>query len=364
LLDILRNPDRLMRVIREELVAIREQYADKRRTEIAAASVDLKMEDLIAQEDVVVTLSHAGYVKSQPLSVYRSQRRGGRGKAATKMKEEDFVEKLLITNTHATILCFSSFGKIYWLRAYEIPQAGREARGKSIVNLLPLKEGEKINAILPVQNFEQGGYVFMATSDGTVKKTELVEFSRPRPSGIIAIALDDGNQLVGVGLTDGKSDLLLFSNAGKVVRFNEDDVRAMGRSARGVRGISLDGKQHVIALIIVPKGTKEDEVTVLTATQHGYGKRTLLNEYPIRHRGGQGVISIQVTERNGDVVGACVVGEADEAMLITSGGTLIRTRVKEISTVGRNTQGVRLIEPDEGETLAGVEVVAETGDDE
>lgn len=363
LLDILRNPDRLMRVIREELLAIREQYADKRRTEIAAARIDLKMEDLIAQEDVVVTLSHAGYIKSQALSVYRSQRRGGRGKTATRMKEEDFVEKLLIANTHSTILCFSSFGKVYWLKVYEIPQAGREARGKPIVNLLSLKEGEKINAILPVMSFEQGGYVFMATSDGTVKKTELVEFSRPRPSGIIAIDLDEGNRLVGVGLTDGKCDIQLFSDAGKVVRFPEDDVRAMGRSARGVRGITLADKQAVIALMIVAEGTKEEEVAVLTGTAHGYGKRTLLSEYPKHHRGGQGVISIQVNERNGAVVGACAVSEADEVMLITSGGTLIRTRVKEISMVGRNTQGVRLIEPDEGETLAGIVVVAESDED-
>ena len=363
LLDILRNPDRLMRVIRDELLAIREQYADKRRTEIAAAHVDLKMEDLIAQEDVVVTLSHTGYIKSQSLSVYRAQRRGGRGKAATKMREEDFVEKLLIANTHSTILCFSSFGKVYWLKVYEIPQAGREARGKPIVNLVPLKEGEKINAILPVKSFDQGGYVFMATSDGTVKKTELVEFSRPRPSGIIAIDLEEGNHLVGVGLTDGKCDLLLFSDAGKVVRFPEDDVRAMGRAARGVRGISLADKQSVIALIIVSSGTNEESVAVLTGTAHGFGKRTTLAEYPKHHRGGQGVISIQVTERNGRVVGACTVGDDNEVMLITSGGTLIRTRANEISAVGRNTQGVRLIEPDEGETLAGIEVVAESDEE-
>jgi len=363
LLDILRNPDRLMRVIRDELLAIREQYADKRRTEIAAAHVDLKMEDLIAQEDVVVTLSHTGYIKSQSLSVYRAQRRGGRGKAATKMREEDFVEKLLIANTHSTILCFSSFGKVYWLKVYEIPQAGREARGKPIVNLVPLKEGEKINAILPVKSFDQGGYVFMATSDGTVKKTELVEFSRPRPSGIIAIDLEEGNHLVGVGLTDGKCDLLLFSDAGKVVRFPEDDVRAMGRAARGVRGISLADKQSVIALIIVSSGTNEESVAVLTGTAHGFGKRTTLAEYPKHHRGGQGVISIQVTERNGRVVGACTVGDDNEVMLITSGGTLIRTRANEISAVGRNTQGVCLIEPDEGETLAGIEVVAESDEE-
>jgi DNA gyrase subunit A len=364
LLEILSNPERLMAVIREELTAIRDQYGDKRRTEIVAERVSLKMEDLIAQEDVVVTLSHAGYIKAQPLSVYRAQRRGGRGKTATRVKEEDFVEKLLIANTHSTILCFSSLGKVYWQKVYEIPQAGREARGKPIVNLLSLKEGETINAILPVMSFDQGGYVFMATSEGTVKKTELAEFSRPRPSGIIAIDLSEGNQLVNVALTDGKADVLLFSDAGKVIRFNEEDVRPMGRSARGVRGIELQDNQKVIALITVPSGTKEDEIAVLTATANGYGKRTIFSEYPKRHRGGQGVISIQVTERNGAVVGACAVCQQDEVMLITSGGTMIRTHVNEISLVGRNTQGVRLIEPAEGEQLAGLEKIVESEDDE
>ena len=363
LLDILSSPERLRRVIREELIAIRDQYGDARRTEIMPARVNLRKEDLIAQEDVVVTLSHAGYVKSQPLSDYRAQHRGGRGKSATAVKEEDFVEKLLIANTHSTILCFSNRGKVYWLKVYDIPQAGRGARGKPIVNLLSLKEGEKVTAILPLKSFEQGGHVFMATSDGTVKKTELAEFSRPRPSGIIAIDLDEGNRLVGVGLTDGKCDILLFSDAGKVVRFPEEDVRSMGRAARGVRGITLGEKQSVIALIIIPGGLKEDEMTVLTATHNGYGKRTPLAEYPRHRRGGQGVISIQVSERNGAVVSACVVEEGDEAMLITGGGTLIRTHVKEISVVGRNTQGVRIIEPSEGEYLAGLEKVAESEED-
>ncbi len=358
LLDILSNPDRLMRVIRDELAAIKEQYGDKRRTEIVQARINLKMEDLIASEDVVVMLSHAGYIKSQPLSDYRAQRRGGRGVSATKVKEEDFVEKLLIANTHATILCFTNLGRVYWLKVYDIPQAGRGARGKPIVNLLSLDEGEKVSAILPVRDFAQGGYVFMATSDGTVKKTELTEFSRPRPSGIIALDLDAGNRLVGVGLTDGKCDILLFSDAGKVVRFPEDDVRAMGRAARGVRGIVLRPKQAVIALIIA--GADESaEAAVLTATRNGYGKRTPFADYTRHHRGGQGMISIQVSERNGPVVGACIVAPEDQAMLITSGGTLIRTRVKEISVVGRNTQGVRLIDPDEGEYLAGLERIAE-----
>ncbi len=362
LLDILSNPERLMRVIRDELTALREQYGDKRRTEIVAARVSLKMEDLIAPEDVVVTLSHAGYIKSQPLSDYRAQRRGGRGVSATKVKEEDFVEKLLIANTHATILCFSSLGRVYWLKVYDIPQAGRGARGKPIVTLLNLGEGEKVSAILPVRDFAQGGYVFMATSDGTVKKTELAEFSRPRPSGIIALDLEDGNRLVGVGLTGGKSDILLFSDAGKVIRFPEDDVRAMGRGARGVRGITLGKNQSVIALIIA--GADEPaEATVLTATRNGYGKRTALTEYTPHHRGGQGMISIQVSERNGPVVGACIVAPEDQAMLITSGGTLIRTRVKEISVVGRNTQGVRLIGLDEGGYLAGLERIAEADEE-
>jgi DNA gyrase subunit A len=364
LLDILGNPGRLMQVIRDELIAIREQYGDKRRTEIVQSRVSLSMEDLIADEDVVVTLSHAGYIKSQPLAAYRAQRRGGRGKTATSMKEEDFVDKLLIANTHATILCFTSLGKVFWKKVYEIPQAGRGARGKPIVNLLSLEEGEHVSTILPVKDFDKGGYVFMATSDGTVKKTELVEFTRPRSTGIRAIELKPGNQLIGVGLTDGKCDILLFSDAGKVVRFGEDDVREMGRTARGVRGLMLKQDQSVIALIIVCPDQVGKALTVLTATKNGYGKRTPLEDYPKHRRGGQGVISIQVNERNGPVVSACVVGDDDQAMLITSGGTMIRTRVKEISIVGRNTQGVRLIGTEEGEHLAGLERVAESEDEE
>ncbi|HWR86843.1 MAG TPA: DNA gyrase subunit A, partial [Acidiferrobacterales bacterium] len=278
LLDILRSHERLMRVIREELVLIRDQYGDARRTEIRAEAVDLSLEDLIAEEDVVVTLSHAGYIKSQPLKEYRSQRRGGRGKTATTVKEEDFVDKLLIANTHDTILCFSSRGRVYWLKVYEIPQAGRGARGKHIANLLPLAEGEKITAIQPVREYEAGKTVFMATSDGTVKKTALTEFSRPRPSGIIAIELTDGNRLVGVGITDGTSDILLFSSAGKVVRFPEDEVRPMGRAARGVRGITLADDQSIVSLIIA--GSADETAAVLTATVNGYGKRTPLTDYP------------------------------------------------------------------------------------
>ncbi len=364
LLDILGNPGRLMKVIRDELIAIRDQYGDKRRTEIVQSRVSLSMEDLIADEDVVVTMSHAGYIKSQPLTAYRAQRRGGRGKTATSMKEEDFVDKLLIASTHATILCFTSLGKVYWKKVYEIPQAGRGARGKPIVNLLSLDEGEHVSAILPVKDFAQGGYVFMATSDGTVKKTELTEFTRPRSNGIRAIELKSGNRLVGVGLTNGKCDILLFSDTGKVVRFAEEDVRPMGRTARGVRGIMLQKDQSVIALIIACPDAVSGATTVLTATKNGYGKRTPLEDYPKHRRGGQGVISIQVSERNGSVISACVVGDEDQAMLITSGGTLIRTRVKEISIVGRNTQGVRLIGLEEGEHLAGLERVAESEDDE
>jgi len=362
LLDILRSTDRLMKVIREELTQIRDQYGDARRTEIRDEAVDLSVEDLIAEEDVVVTLSHAGYIKSQPLTAYRAQRRGGRGKTATAVKEEDFVEKLLIASTHDTVMCFSSRGRVYWSKVYEIPTAGRGARGKHIANLLPLGENEKITAILPVREYEEGKTVFMATSDGTVKKTALVEFSRPRPSGIIAIELAEGNRLVGVGITDGSRDILLFSSAGKVVRFPEEEVRPMGRQAKGVRGITLQDGQSVVSLILC--GTDDEPHSVLTATVNGFGKRTSLAEYPKHHRGGQGVISIQVSERNGAVVGACLVGEEDEIMLITDAGILIRTRVKEISLVGRNTQGVRLIDLGEGEKLAGLEKVAESDEGE
>jgi len=358
LLDILRSTERLMRVIREELTQVRDQYGDERRTELREEAVVLDVEDLIAEEDVVVTLSHAGYVKSQPLTAYRAQRRGGRGKMATSVKEEDFVEKLLIASTHDTIMCFSSRGRVYWLKTYGIPQAGRGARGKHIANLLPLSEGEKITAIQPVREYEEGKTVFMATSDGTVKKTALTEFSRPRPSGIIAIDLIEGNRLVGVGITDGTRDVLMFSSAGKVVRFPEDEVRPMGRQAKGVRGITLQEGQSVVSMII--SGPADEQSAVLTATVNGYGKRTMFSEYPKHHRGGQGVISIQVSERNGEVVGAVLVNEDDEIMLITDAGVLIRTRVKEISVVGRNTQGVRLIDLGEGEKLAGVEKVAES----
>ena len=358
LLDILNNPDRLMQVIRDELVEVLEQFGDERRTEILVDQLDLSMEDLITEEDVVVTLSHAGYAKSQPLSDYRAQRRGGRGKSATKIKEEDFIDKLFIASTHDTILCFSSRGKAYWLKVYQLPQAGRLARGKPIVNLLPLEEGERINAVLPVREYTEDRFVFMATAQGTVKKTPLADFSRPRANGIIAVDLRDDDYLVNVEITDGERDIMLFSDAGKAIRFREADVRAMGRTACGVRGIRLTPGQKVIALIIV------DEGSVLTATENGYGKRTLVSDYPSHGRGGQGVISIQGSERNGDVVGAVLVADEDEIMLISNGGTLVRTRINEISTMGRNTQGVRLISLHGEEKLVGVERVVDVQDDD
>ncbi|KPJ92103.1 MAG: DNA gyrase subunit A [Gammaproteobacteria bacterium SG8_15] len=359
--EILADTARLMQVIRDELVDIKERYGDKRRTEINETHVDLSMEDLISEEDVVVTLSHEGYAKAQPLSDYRAQRRGGRGKSATAMKDEDFVDKLFIANTHDTILCFSSFGKVYWKKVFELPQAGRAARGKPIVNLLPLDPEERITAVLPIREYLEGEYIFFATATGTVKKTPLKDFSRPRASGIIAIDLREGDQLVGVDLTDGKRDIMLFSSAGKVIRFKENNVRPMGRNASGVRGIKLGEGQKVISLITAA----DDSVgCVLTATANGFGKRTLLENYPSHGRGGQGVVSIQVNERNGDVVGAALVGDDDEIMLISDGGTLVRTRVAEISTLGRNTQGVRLIGLSKGEKLVGIECIAEEQEDE
>ncbi len=358
LLDILGSHERLMQVIRDELLAIREQYGDERRTEILSTKLDLTLEDLISEEDVVVTLSHEGYAKAQPLSDYRAQKRGGRGKSATATKDEDFIDKMFVANTHDTILCFSSRGRVYWLKVYELPQAGRAARGKPIVNLLPLEEDERINAILPIREFEEDKYVFMATSNGTVKKTPLVDFSRRRASGIIALDLVEGDQLVGVAVTDGQRDILLFSSAGKVIRFNESNVRAMGRVSRGVRGIRLGEGQKVISLIVA------DEGYVLTATENGYGKRTPMEGYPVYGRGGQGVIAIQSSERNGAVVGAVLVTEEEEIMLITNGGTLVRTHVAEVSSMGRNTQGVRLINLTKDEKLIGLERIAESDEDD
>jgi DNA gyrase subunit A len=353
-LGILGDPDRLMAVIREELEQIQADFGDERRTEILASKLDLTLEDLITEEEVVVTLSHEGYVKYQPLSDYQAQRRGGKGKAAAKVKDEDFVESLLVASTHDMILCFSSRGKVYWLKVYELPQGGRLSRGKPIVNILPLEEGEKISTILPVQEFSADHFVFFATANGTVKKTALEAFSRPRANGIIACDLTDDDALIGVGLTHGDSDVMLFSNTGKVIRFNENAVRAMGRTARGVRGIRLQESQKVIDLIIVPESG-----TVLTTTENGFGKRTALEDYPTKGRGGQGVISIQVTERNGQVVGAVAVDESDDVILISNKGTLVRTRVGEVRIMGRNTQGVTLIKTSDDESIVGLVRVAE-----
>jgi DNA gyrase subunit A len=358
LLTILQNPDRLMQVIREELEEMRDQFGDERRTEILTDHLDLTLEDLITEEDVVVTLSHAGYAKSQPLSDYRAQRRGGRGKSATAVREEDFIDKLFIASTHDTILCFSSRGKVYWLKVYELPQASRISRGKPIVNLLPLEADERINAILPIRDFTDDHYIFMATAMGTVKKTALSSFSRPRANGIIGLDLRDNDYLIDVAITDGSRDIMLFSNAGKVIRFSEADVRAMGRTACGVRGIKLQPGQHVISLIIA------SDSPVLTATENGYGKRTSADDYPVYGRGGQGVIAIQISERNGAVVGAVPADDNDEVMLISGGGTLVRTRVNEISVMGRNTQGVRLISLANGESLVGIERIVEDKEDD
>ena len=387
LLYILRSPERLMEVIREELEQIREQFNDPRRTEITAASGDINLEDLIAQEDVVVTLSHEGYVKYQPISDYEAQRRGGKGKSATKMKEEDFIEKLLVANTHDTILCFSSRGRLYWLKVYHLPQASRGSRGRPIVNILPLNENERITAILPVTAYEEDKFVVMATAGGIVKKIALTEFSRPRSSGIIALNLRDEDELIGVDITDGNNEIMLFSSQGRVVRFSESAVRAMGRLATGVRGIKLaltndlnddesaveiedvsdDNTEETLDLnidkvvsLVIPKNDGE----ILTATQNGYGKRTKLEEYPTKSRNTKGVISIKVSERNGKVVAATQVVDTDQIMLITDAGTLVRTRVSEVSIVGRNTQGVRLIRTSENEHVVSLERICDVDDEE
>ncbi len=352
LLEILSDPDRLLQVIRDELIEIKDKYGDERRTQILEDQLDLSMEDLITEEDVVVTFSHEGYAKCQTLDVYNTQRRGGRGKAATRMKDEDFIDKLFIANTHDTLLCFSSVGKVYWLKVYQMPMAGRGSRGKPIVNLLPLQADERINAVLPVREYVENQYVFMATSSGTVKKTALTNFSRPRVSGIKAIELRDNDRLVDVVITDGSRHIMLLSNAGKAIRFSETDVREMGRTAAGVRGMRLGTGQSVISMIMV-----EDEGSILTATEYGYGKRTSASEYPVKGRGGQGVISIQTNERNGEVVGAVQVRSDDEMMLITNSGTLVRIAVGDISEMGRNTQGVRLIRLGSGEKLAEIEKI-------
>lgn len=387
LLHILSSAERLMEVIREELEEVKAQFGDDRLTEITTASGDIDLEDLIAQEDVVVTLSHEGYVKYQPLTDYEAQRRGGKGKSATKMKEEDFIEKLLVANTHDTILCFSSRGRLYWLKVYQLPQASRSARSRPIVNILPLQENERITAILPVSAYEEDKFVVMATAGGIVKKIALTEFSRPRSNGIIALNLRDEDELIGVDITDGSNEIMLFSSQGRVVRFAENAVRAMGRLATGVRGIklaltndisddesaveiedisddnaeaSLDLNIDKVVSLVVPKG----EGAILTATQNGYGKRTQLSEYPTKSRNTKGVISIKVSERNGKVVAATQVEETDQIMLITDAGTLVRTRVSEVSIVGRNTQGVRLIRTADDEHVVSLERVCDADEED
>ena len=353
-LDILENESRLLGVVRDELEAVKKEYGDERRTEIVGSQLDLTMEDLISEEDRVVTISKTGYAKSQPLADYSAQKRGGTGKAAASVKDEDIVEHLLIANTHDTLLCFSSQGKVYWLKVFMIPVASHTARGKPLVNILPLDEGERITSMLPVKDYPEDEFVFMATSNGTVKKTALTNFSRQRSVGLRAIELDEGDELVGTAITDGSKDVMLISSSGKTIRFNEDDVRAMGRTARGVRGIKMADEYKMIALII-PDSSKQ----ILTVCEQGYGKRTLVDDFPVYGRGGQGVIGIQTSDRNGPVVGAAQVSESDEIMLISDKGTLVRTRVTEVSVQGRNTQGVRLIRLKDGENLVGLEQVDE-----
>jgi len=355
LLDILAKPARITGIIGSELARLKADFADKRRSEIVTVAEDISIEDLIAPQDMVVTFSHGGYVKSQPLTDYRAQRRGGRGRSATSMKEDDFIERLFVAHSHDCLLCFSNRGRLYWLKVYEVPVGSRASRGKPIVNMFPLGEGEKITAVVPVKEFDENHYVFMATAHGTVKKTSLAEFSRPRPSGIIAVGLDADDYLVGAALTDGKYDVMLFSSDGKAVRFEEGDVRPMGRQATGVRGMRLAKGQRVVCML----AAKDESRAVLTATVNGYGKRTPVAEHPRHGRGGQGVIAIQVSERNGAVIGAVLVDDHDQVMLISTGGVLIRTAVAQIREMGRSTQGVTLIALGEGEKLAGMERIEE-----
>ncbi len=359
LLDILAKPARITAIIADELQTIREQYGDARKSEIVLNAEDIDVEDLIAPQDVVVTFSHAGYIKAQPVADYRAQRRGGRGRQAAAMREDDFIERLFMAHTHDLILCFSSRGQVYWLKGYEVPAGTRVSRGKPIVNLFPLAEGERINAVLPVKTFDEDRFVLMATAHGTVKKTPLSDFSRPREKGIIAVDLEDGDYLIGAAITDGSSDVMLFSDAGKTVRFEETDVRPMGRAARGVRGMKLPEGSRVISMLVADDASK----SVLTATENGFGKRTPVTEYPRHGRGTQGVIAIQTTERNGKLVAAVLVDENDEVMLVSTGGVLIRTAAGQISKMGRSTQGVSLINLDPGTKLAGIEKIAEAPDD-
>ena len=359
LMDILARPERISEIIVEELTGIRAQFGDKRRSEIELNTQDLGIEDFITPQDLVVTLSHTGYIKSQPLADYRAQRRGGRGKQAAAVKEDDFVDHLFVANTHDYILCFTNRGRVYWLKVYEVPQGTRTGRGKPIVNMFPLEEGEKVNAILSIKEFTEDRYIFMCTAQGTVKKTPLSDFSNPRKAGIIAVALDEGDYLIGAEITNGTQDIVLVSDAGKAVWFDEEDVRPMGRTARGVRGMRIAKGQQVLSLLVA----ENHQETVLVATENGYGKRTVLADFRHSGRGNQGVIAIAASERNGKVVAARLVKDEDEIMLITTGGVLIRTRVREIRELGRATQGVTLISLDAGEKLAGLEKVVESEDD-
>ncbi len=358
LLDILDKPARVVAIIADELAKVRQEFGDARKSEIVTVAEDISLEDLIAPQDMVVTFSHGGYAKSQPLADYRAQRRGGRGRMAATTKEDDFIERLFVAHSHDHLLCFSSRGRLYWLKVYEVPQGGRASRGKPVVNMFPLEEGEKITAVVPVREFDEQHYVFMATAKGTVKKTALADFSRPRPSGIIAVNLDHGDYLVGAALTDGSCDVMLFSSEGKAIRFSEDEVRPMGRQATGVRGMRLGKDARVVCMLVA----RNEEQTVLTATENGFGKRTAVKEYTRHGRGGQGMIAIQASDRNGQLVGAVMVDDRDEVMLISTGGVLIRTAVAQIREQGRSTQGVTLIALDEGEKLAGLERIDEHDD--
>jgi DNA gyrase subunit A len=360
LLDILARPERVTAIISDELKVVKEQFGDQRRSEIVTNGQEMSIEDLIANEEVVVTMSHAGYVKYQPVADYRAQKRGGRGKQATAMKEDDFIDTLFIAKTHDYVLCFSNKGRVYWVKVYEIPQGSRASRGKPIVNLLQMLPDEKISAVLPVQEFVEDKYVFFATSEGVVKKTALSDFGNPRKAGIIAIALDEGDNLIGVALTDGKHDVMLFSDEGKAVRFEESDVRSMGRDTRGVRGMNLAKGGKVISMLVA----EDEQQSVLTATQNGYGKRTAITEYTRHGRGTQGMIAIQTSGRNGKVVAATLVRPEDEIMMITTGGVLIRTKVRQIREMGRSTQGVTLINLDAGQTLTGLQKVVESDEEE
>ena len=360
LLDILSKPVRITQIIREELTEIRAEYVekrgDRRRSEIVVHTEDLMDEDLITPQDMVVMITHGGYIKSQPLADYRAQNRGGRGKLATAMKEDDFVDRLFVANTHDYILCFSNRGRVYWMKVYQVPEGSRNSRGKPIVNLFPMVDGEKITAVLPVRDFDENHFVFMATAMGTVKKTPLTDFSNPRKAGIIAADLDEGDHLIGVAITDGQHSVMLFSDAGKAVRFHEEDVRPLSRTARGVRGMWLDEGQRVISMLVAA----DESQSVLTATENGFGKRTPIAEYTQHGRGTKGMIAIQTSDRNGKLIGAVLVGEADQVMLISTGGVLIRTQVSQIREMGRSTQGVTLISLDDGTTLAGLEKVIES----